>query len=844
MVKIDQSVLDGAKYIEIPEADVRILCASPAEISKSLISKSLIRPIIKDGKPTMFETGPNIILLSDLHTQHNYFRNLIEFPLLQILYKQGLGIPSPDGKPKPKPMIVTGSYLKMLSQQEYFHTGNYGITDEEELVKLGLSASDAKNLVNMKRKFAFGSFKRLSDVVDVAFLNHHTYTPIKNGVSIRKININVYKIRYKNHSCVVDLNLKPHHSGEYNYHYEQSAVDLSDYFSVVHLGEGDGWNTDRPSMCSLVNFKGKLYLIDTPPNIEQTLKSIGVNINSIDGVLHTHLHDDHFAGLLSLIKTNRKLDYIASPLIIANSSKKMNALCFQNAINHFFNVKPIEIDKWNNIDGLEVKPMLSAHPVDTTCLFFRTLIPGTTKKYKTYAHLADIAPFSFFDAMKKETNPKMKADDAFMEKILSSYNAPASLKKIDVGEGMIHGLHQDFKSDESDIVRYSHLAQNGSMPQDDIIEIGHVDTLIKGDEDYMLLKVEQLIKEWFPVCSPSDIKKIMSTYSIKEPYSTIYNQHESVDTIYLVVSGEVGLRDDRRKQIVDVRIAGSLIGQDEVIQGRKTDFTYICNTFVDLVEISIDIVNKVYSMAYGFDIYHRERFLMQETKIAKYINHFDGLKLAMHMTEKHFSTSKIETSDLGRKFIYFIYSGSIKVCAFDFEITTLSQGQFLIHPDLSRAASLFTFDVAKNTTLLGIPIDIARKYPFIDFLIIDEMEFYKQKLYDFILEEQVTKELYFDTYLKAGHLSGAYVDIGYYLNVLGYVLEFFEEDSRSIFTCYSMLYDALNNFDNSFKKTHGFKDLKQFILNQTTLSVDIDECKKIFESLCDLVVVDLSEDNK
>jgi len=67
-------------------------------------------------------------------------------------------------------------------------------------------------------------------------------------------------------------------------------------FSVVHTGEGDGWDVTRPCMGSILCARGRLYLIDAGPGIQYTMAALGVSINEIAGIFHTHAHDDHFAG--------------------------------------------------------------------------------------------------------------------------------------------------------------------------------------------------------------------------------------------------------------------------------------------------------------------------------------------------------------------------------------------------------------------------------------------------------------------------------------------------------------------------------------------------------------------
>ena len=63
----------------------------------------------------------------------------------------------------------------------------------------------------------------------------------------------------------------------------------------------------------------------------------------------------------------------------------------------------LEFDDWNNIDGLEVKPVYSPHPVETNILFFRTLWEDG---YATYAHLADVTSHDVLKKMLQENKKK------------------------------------------------------------------------------------------------------------------------------------------------------------------------------------------------------------------------------------------------------------------------------------------------------------------------------------------------------------------------------------------------------------------------------------------------------
>ena len=53
-----------------------------------------------------FETGPNAILLSDLSIQNGEISNLAEFPILQMLCRQGLMIPGHYQNKDQKPLVI------------------------------------------------------------------------------------------------------------------------------------------------------------------------------------------------------------------------------------------------------------------------------------------------------------------------------------------------------------------------------------------------------------------------------------------------------------------------------------------------------------------------------------------------------------------------------------------------------------------------------------------------------------------------------------------------------------------------------------------------------------------
>ena len=178
-----QKVAPGVFWVEIPEADLRILCGCPADVVKHLIRQGLVRPIQKNG--VACESGPNAILLSDTPSQKGRFANLCEFPLLQMFYRQGMLIPGHPNNTGRKPLLV-GLGDQVRSQAEYFRRGNYGLTSIEELEASGLSPEEAREIFAIKKWFAFGVIHNTSDLVDLRFVDTDTLDLTPGCVMHRK----------------------------------------------------------------------------------------------------------------------------------------------------------------------------------------------------------------------------------------------------------------------------------------------------------------------------------------------------------------------------------------------------------------------------------------------------------------------------------------------------------------------------------------------------------------------------------------------------------------------------------------------------------------------------------
>ncbi len=470
---IKRKILDGVYLVDIPDAELKLLCGCPADVIKHLALKDLLPIVEKEG--VKFESGPNAILLSDVMIQKGSLSNLSEFPVLHMFYNQGMILPGhPNNSMTP---ILIGRKSQVQAQMEYIFIGNYGLVTEEEFLEIGEDPEFTKEYLLMKRKFAMGRFIPSAELMNGLYLEGGPLE-IKNGVIIYRSGTNVFNISYLNESVKVDLNLKIHQ--KYKPCYQLPKIRLPNHhFAIIHTGEGDGWDPSRPCLSSIVMHNKKLYVIDAGPNIKATLKSFGLKLNQIEGIFVTHVHDDHFAGLFSLMNTRIKIHIFAAGFVKATIIRKLQAILSGNnlKLSNHFEFHDLARDEWNNCNGLEVFPIPSAHPIDTTLFLFRV---KDGNGYKTYGHYSDIATLGWLEKL-KATPEKDGLSEEYIEKVRQTFQIKVDLKKIDVGGPAVHGDAEDFADDSSNRIVMGHTHTPFTKRQLEIgeeVSFGTIDVLI------------------------------------------------------------------------------------------------------------------------------------------------------------------------------------------------------------------------------------------------------------------------------------------------------------------------------------------------------------------------------
>jgi hemerythrin len=587
-------ITDGVYLLEIAKVDLRILCGCPMDIVKHLMKSGHIQII--DDESIEVHRGPNAILLSDSSFQNGELCNLTEFPLLHMLYKQGMlvdGHPGFGGRP-----WVLGIPEQIQGQREYLRRCVNGLSEQEIEQVSDLSTIEKEYLLAIKRRFKADGEIDFNKIVNFLSIdkNEEPY-PFLDDVEVVRLGLNVYLFQYQDQQEIIDLNLTifQHYGVPYSLGYH--AISRRD-FSIVHNGDGNGWDMDRPCMGSLLSINGLYYLIDVGPNIIESLHHLGISLHEIEGVFLTHTHDDHFAGLPTVLCHSKKIKFFSTQLIRQSAISKLGSLMNfdEDLFNHFFEVHTLQLDQWQDVGHFEVRPFLSPHPVENTIFYFRK---KTGDGYRSYGHLADTISLRVHQQFINTPSAEGRILAHHYDDVWNAYLRTVNVKKVDVNSGLIHGDPIDYFDDKSGKVIFSHT--QGLLPEADrqyasTTVFGAEDILIDAEHDYLSKLAQQFVSQAWDFLKSDELRIVLMQRKLLISAGTLIARAQSpVQDIYLVLSGVVEVLHDRPSDRQELHY-GCFFGEEEVLTNQNYACTYRAVSYVRLLKIPLKIYQQFFSI--------------------------------------------------------------------------------------------------------------------------------------------------------------------------------------------------------------------------------------------------------
>ena len=445
---------EGAFLFCSPQANVLFGC--PPEILKHILAAHLPMP-------------DTVVVADELHRFHSSQASL-EFPFYHFLFVQ-------RGLERDRRFEVVATAKQCRGLAELLRVTVVGPT-AKEMAEAGADKSLAKELfqetthLSLKNP-ARGKPLAIKDMVDFQPLEAGEQIVLKKAqdkqpeIRLERTAGKTFRVLYGEEAYDIDISVAKEQTPIYKI--KQKPMDASaDKFTVAVLGRSNGFDPKDPANGYLINVGGKLVLWDCPAFMHQQLKKLGVDPKQIDGVVLSHVHEDHIDTSESL--RDPPFDLYTTPEIYFSLLVKLSAVfgCSMAEARRYHNWKRIEVGKPLDIFGGRFEFFHSVHAIPALgCRISKDLGGRKGLLHISGDHLSNEA----LNTMIKSGGISKRRH----EQVTGLLNGEETLVLMDVGGGAIHGDYRDYLDYEGRVA-YMHtgLIQQQLPPGKHLVSSGEV----------------------------------------------------------------------------------------------------------------------------------------------------------------------------------------------------------------------------------------------------------------------------------------------------------------------------------------------------------------------------------
>jgi hemerythrin len=419
------------------------------------------------------------------------------------------------------------------------------------------------------------------------------------------------------------------------------------------------------------------------------------------------------------MRSDHKIRYFAVPVVRDSVRKKLSALTniAEEKLNNYFEVHDLETGIWTEVDGMEVKPVFSPHPIETTAFIFRAL---SNDGYRSYAHLADIASLDVLKSMINDNPSEPGLTQDLFSLVQNNYLTKADLKKLDVGGGPIHGDAADFQDDKSGKIILSHTVSELTNRQKEIgsgTSFGMVDVLIPSNQDYIRQHAFLYLQSHFPNVPPHQLNMLLNNPVVTfNPESILVRKDEINMSILFILTGDVEVIRSGSGIIRKIS-SGGVVGDNSGLSCSMSKETYRAVSFVQALQLPchlyLDFIKRNGLYDDIMNLREKREFLQNTWLFSEEISYPVQNRLARAMTLQSFPDEK-EIPKKERSGLHIVKQGTLEIFINEDVFETVHVGNFIGSGNvLLGTLSLFQVRSLKNTEVYYIPRDTLLEIPIV-----------------------------------------------------------------------------------------------------------------------------------
>jgi hemerythrin len=504
------------------------------------------------------------------------------------------------------------------------------------------------------------------------------------------------------------------------------------------------------------------------------------------------------------MRSDHKIKYFAAPVVRASVRKKLSALTTiaEEKLNNYFEVHDLETGIWTEVDGMEVKPIFSPHPIETTVFIFRALC---NEGYRTYAHLADIASLDILKSMINDNVSEPGLTQDLYSLVRDNYLKRADLKKLDVGGGLVHGDAADFQGDKSGKIILSHTESELTNRQKEIgsgTSFGMVDVLIPSNQDYLWQYAFLYMQSHFPNVPHHQINMLLNNPVVTfNAESIIVRKDEINRNIFFVLTGYVEVIRSGSGFIRKMS-SGGIVGDNSGLSGSMSKETYRAVSFVQALRLPchlyLDFIKRNGLYDDIMNLQEKREFLQNTWLFSEEISYPVQNRLARTMTLQSYPDEK-EIPKEERSGIHIVKQGKLEIYINEDVFETVHAGNFIGSGNvLLGTLSLFQVRALKNTEVYYIPRDTILEIPIVYWKL---LEIYEKRMRMILNPDLISIPIF------------QWRD-EYSINVSE-----MDNDHKRLFEISNMLYEAINSDGNRSE----MENILNLIINHTGQHFDREE---------------------